>query len=450
MASSFRRRLLALAALTALVCAGAIGAILYLQKTTLDERRAHARENVVREVERLQGVVDALPPGQAPPARLQYGELASGYVAQAEGRADGSPGSFASEALADAARRHTTVVLERSEGGSIPVLSAAAPVRSSGYVYASQRVVAGRETRSLRTVVVALVLLTLALVVGSLRTLAAAERGVGSLRRSLAALEKDLRAPVDKPALRELDEVATGISALAEALDRAQRQREQLTHELAERERLAALGRVAAGIAHEVRNPLAAMKLRADLLRSSGETTPAVARDLEDIASEIARLDRLVSDLLVVAGRRAGPQAEMDVGLLVGKRAALLAPWAQAKGVTIDARGAAQATVDADALARAVDNLLRNAVEASQSGGAVEAVVDRAPTGAARIAVVDRGEGVPAERREELFEPFFTTKPEGTGLGLALARAVASAHGGTLTYDRDGGATHFTLTLGAG
>jgi signal transduction histidine kinase len=443
-ASSFRRRLIALAVLTVLVCLGAIAALLFLQQTTLDERRAHARENVTREVERLRGAADALPPGRKPAALLQSGELLSGFVL----RPDAEPPSFARDAMTEAEQTGDLVVVERAEEGGTPVLAAAAPVRPVGFVFASQRVVAGHETRSLRVVVVALALLALALVVGALRTLAAVERGVGSLRRSLEALEKDLTAPVAKPALRELDDVASGISSLAAALDRAQRQREQLTRDHGERERLAALGRVAAGIAHEVRNPLAAMKLRTDLLRASGDTTPAVAHDLEDISSEIARLDRLVSDLLVVAGRRPGPLSEVDLGVLVGKRVALLAPWAEGRGVALTAQGSAKATVDADALARAVDNLLRNAVEASAAGGSVEAAVERAPGGPARIAVVDHGPGVPPARREELFEPFFTTKPEGTGLGLALARAVASAQGGTLTYERDGDATRFTLVLG--
>ncbi len=315
-------------------------------------------------------------------------------------------------------------------------------------MYASQRVVPGRETRGLRTVVVVMALLTLVLVVGALRTLASVERGVGSLRASLAALATDLKAPVPRPALRELEEVADGVSALAAALARSQKEQETLTRELAERERLAALGRVAAGIAHEVRNPLAAMKLRADLARTGGEATPSVARDLEDIASEIARLDRLVSDLLFVAGRRTGPRAAVDVGGLLARRVALLAPWATEKGVELKATGTSTTSIDADAVTRAVDNLLRNAVEASPRGASVEAAVSADAGGSTRIDVVDRGPGVPAERREELFEPFFTTKPDGTGLGLALARAVASAHRGTLTYARERDATRFTLTLG--
>jgi signal transduction histidine kinase len=280
-----------------------------------------------------------------------------------------------------------------------------------------------------------------------LRMLSAVEKGVSTLRGSLGALADDLDAQVARSPVREIDEVAGGIDSLARKLRGARDEHDRLTRELANRERLAALGRVAAGIAHEVRNPLAAMKLRADLARTGGEATPAVARDLEDIASEIARLDRLVSDLLVVAGRRSGPKVEVDLGNLVARRASLLTPWATERGVALTATGSARAEVDADAVARAVDNLLRNAVEASPSGGTVVAEV-RTTQGAVGIDVVDEGPGVAPDRSAELFEPFFTTKPEGTGLGLALARAVAGAHDGTLSYAREGKTTRFTLALG--
>jgi signal transduction histidine kinase len=309
-------------------------------------------------------------------------------------------------------------------------------------------VVAGPETRGLRVVVVVLALLSLGLIVASLRVLRAVEQDVSTLRASLAALATDLQAPLARPVLRELDEVASGVESLAKELARAQKDRERLTRDLAAGERLAALGRVAAGIAHEVRNPLASMKLRADLARTGGEATPSVAKDLDDIASEIARLDRLVSDLLVVAGRRAGPRVELDLGELVARRIALLQPWAKERGVTLASEGSARAGIDSDSLSRALDNLLRNAVEASPPGGRVDVQVRGRDAGAA-IQVIDRGPGVPADRAAELFEPFFTTKPDGTGLGLALARAVASAHEGTLTYAREHDRTVLTLTVSA-
>lgn len=445
MTGSFRRRLLAIAALTLLACGAAIVAILTLSRMTMEVRIDHARETVTREVERLRAVVEAIPVEERALRVLQSGELQSGYVSAPS---EAAGGDLVVDAMQQADREGGQVVLDRSGPDHTPVIVAASGVAGGGYVFAFQRVVAGRETRSLRIVVVVLALLSFGLIVASLQTLTAVERDVSTLRTSLAALAKDLRAPVAKPALRELAEVAQGVATLAEELVRVQVEREGLTRELGERERLAALGRVAAGVAHEVRNPLAAMKLRADLARTSGEATPSVARDLEDIASEIARLDRLVSDLLVVAGRRTGPHDDVDVAELVRKRVALIGQWAADKGVGVDSDGAARAPLDADAVTRAVDNLLRNAVEASRTGARVDAHVRRVD-GKVRIDVVDRGAGVPAERVAELFEPFFTTKPDGTGLGLALARSVAAAHGGTLTYAREDGTTRFTLTLGA-
>jgi signal transduction histidine kinase len=448
MAGSFRRRLLTIAVLTVLACGAAIMAILFLSRSTMDERTAHARENVTREIERLQGSMAAVPRAERSGRQWQSGELQSGYVGDAAAP-PAVQAPLVAQALQQAEGSGGVVVLERADADGRPALVAAAPVAGGGEVFAYQPVVAGRETRGLRAVVVLLALLSFGLVVASLRTLRAVERDVSTLRASLEALATDLKAPLSRPVLRELGEVASGIAALAQELDRAQSERERLTRDLASGERLAALGRVAAGIAHEVRNPLASMKLRADLARTGGEATPAVARDLDDIASEIARLDRLVSDLLVVSGRRAGPREELDLGELVARRIALLEPWATEKGVTLSSDGSARARVDADGISRALDNLLRNAVEASPAGGRVDVHVHGDSRGA-RVVVVDRGKGVPEERAAELFEPFFTTKPGGTGLGLPLARAVAAAHEGTLTYARESERTLLTLTVSPG
>jgi signal transduction histidine kinase len=445
MAGSFRRRLFAITALTVLTCAAAITAILFLARTNREVRAEHARENVTREIERLGGALASVPRADRPRREQESGELHSGYVSEPS---EADEGALVVSVLESSSRSKGPVIEDATDADGARMLVAARPVAEGGYVFAFQRVIAGHETRGLRVIVVALGLLSLALVVASLRTLTAVERDVSNLRASLDALAKDLRAPVARPALRELDEVAVGVASLAEELDRAQRERERLTTELGERERLAALGRIAAGVAHEVRNPLASMKLRADLARTCGEATPAVARDLDDIASEIVRLDRLVSDLLVVAGRRPGPQAEVDLGELVGRRVALLSPWAEERGVSVIAEGEAPARIDPDAITRAVDNLLRNAVEASTPGGRVDVHVS-ARNGEACVAVEDHGEGVPSSRAGELFEPFFTTKPSGTGLGLALARSVAGAHGGSLTYARTGDVTRFTLTVNA-
>jgi signal transduction histidine kinase len=225
---------------------------------------------------------------------------------------------------------------------------------------------------------------------------------------------------------------------------------DHLSRALAQKERLAALGRVAAGVAHEVRNPLASIKLRLDLT-ADGELPDGARKAIASASAEIARLDRLVSDLLLVAGNKLGPRRAVDLGSLTQARVEALRPWAAARGVTVRASGDGDADVDSEAVARALDNLLRNAVEASPSGAAVEVRVGHAGDGAAPesmlVEIEDHGSGVAPARATELFEPFFTTKAEGTGLGLAISRAIARAHGGDVTYARAGAVTRFSLAL---
>ncbi len=273
-------------------------------------------------------------------------------------------------------------------------------------------------------------------------------RGAAALRGALSALAGDLNAPIPRPKLRELSDVADGIARLAENLKRAHAEEERLGRELSQQERLAALGRVVAGVAHEVRNPLASIKLRLDLAAAGGSLPAAAEKAIANASSEIMRLDRLVADLLVVAGRSTGPREASSLGALGRARAEALAPWSAERGVTVEVTGDASAPVHSDSLARALDNLLRNAVDASARGGSVTVRIASRADGVS-VRVEDRGKGVAAERVPELFEPFFTTKSEGTGLGLAISRAIARQHGGDLTYARVQDVTCFELVLAA-
>lgn len=252
-----------------------------------------------------------------------------------------------------------------------------------------------------------------------------------SLQASVQALKRDLRAPISQPRALELAEVAEQLRTFASTLADVQEREEA-------QQRLAGLGRVVAGVAHEVRNPLAGIKLRLDAmaLRSLDERSRV---DVEKCLREVGRLDRLVRALLLASRKRTVERVAFEAGPWLAERAE------QMNDPRIECEGAATIFGEREGLSGALDNLLRNALEASPTG-IVRAVV-RDEEKRTIVEVIDDGPGVPPERERELFEPFFTTKGAGTGLGLVLARAGVEAHGGTLEYARKNDQTHFTMSI---
>jgi signal transduction histidine kinase len=437
-----RHRLLTILLLGVLVSGLSLAALVHLLSTTTRQRAERARESVMEELARLSEDPRLL---SEPPAAAIVGMR--GGVFDGAKSPEGLPRAWASP-LGDVVRksRGTSGVGEEVTIEDSTLVIGERPVAGGAYAWAGFLV---RPLPSLRTwqwIVTLLALATGVLVATTVYSIVTVQRGASSLRAAIESLAHDLGAPVPRPTVQELASVAEGVERLAVALARARGEEERLQRELGKQERLAALGRVAAGLAHEVRNPLASIKLRLDLAAGEAGLPETVQKAIAHATSEIARLDRLVADLLVVAGRAAGPRKRVRLGALVASRAEALAPWAASRGVAIAVRGEAELEIDPDSVARAVDNLLRNAVEASPPDQRVETVVFERGEEVV-VAVSDRGEGVSGEHARELFEPFFTTKQDGTGLGLALSRAIARAHGGDASYARDGSATRFELTF---
>ena len=295
--------------------------------------------------------------------------------------------------------------------------------------------------------VVLLAIAAVALAGFTVDAMMALRRGADELQGALVKLQEDLRAPVPRPRAQELGEIAAGLSAMAVHLADARDRERELESTLARGQRLAALGRVVAGVAHEVRNPLAGMKLRLDLLARSGGLDVASRDDVGACLGEIARLNRLVESLLMVSRAKTLAQEPIDLALLADDRIARADPFARKARVRLVRRGEAEAFADRDALAGAVDNLLRNAIEASPAGSEIAVHLGASPDGAAYLDVEDAGPGIPEARRAELFEPFFTTKPEGTGLGLWISRLLLEAKGASLRYDRVGDRTRMRIAF---
>ena len=416
-------------------------------------RLSHARESTAEELGRLTA---AVPDVDQPPPNIigMRGDI----VASPTAIAARVPPDWAAPlaALAARARAERATVDDEAQLPGARLVARAAPTSDGRIAWVAFKVGPSPYLQSWRLLVGALTISALLLVASAVMSLVTFKRGASDLLRATRALASDLTAPVPRSPVGELADIGDGIAALARNLTEARQAQERLARDLARQERLAALGRVVAGVAHEVRNPLASIKLRLDLAASSPAAgiapplPPAVAGAIAHASAEIARLDGLVADLLTVSGRALGPREPLDLAQLARRRADALAPWAALRNVTMqvsdDPVAPAVATGDADRLARAVDNLLRNAVEASPEGDVVDVEV-RAERDQVRLRVLDHGAGIPQGQTGELFEPFFTTKSDGTGLGLAISRAIAQAHGGEVAYAREGDVTRFELTL---
>ena len=235
----------------------------------------------------------------------------------------------------------------------------------------------------------------------------------------------------------------------------AQRLREQLEEkdrQLERRKRLSALGEMAAGVAHEVRNPLGGILLSATMLESDLSTLPASRKLAERISRAARTLDGVVGDILAFASHAEPRRQPVDVHLLVHEAVELLEPGAGDRTVTVETpEPLAMVEADPVQLRRALLNVIGNAMAAGGERGRVWIHVDRVKASEeemVRISVLDDGPGVPVALRDRIFNPFFTTKDSGTGLGLAIVHGIVESHGGRIEVaDREGGGAVFRLLI---
>lgn len=211
---------------------------------------------------------------------------------------------------------------------------------------------------------------------------------------------------------------------------------------LQQADQLMALGTVTAGVAHEIRNPLASMRGLVELLGRDSPSDENRRRYVDKVLESIDRLNRLIEDLLLFSSPRAEDAEDVDLSAVAAETVALVEAGLSDRAVTMVleelAGGDAGVRVHGrrERLIQVVTNLLQNAVQATPDGGVVTVKLD-ARQETLRLFVHNTGSFIPPEIRRRLFVPFFTTKPTGTGLGLAIARQLVTAMGGRIDVESD-------------
>jgi len=226
----------------------------------------------------------------------------------------------------------------------------------------------------------------------------------------------------------------------AEQLAEANRHLQEAEEAVRRSDRLAALGQMSAGLAHELRNPLGTVKASAEMLSKNLSAENEMARELAGfISSEVDRVNSLITRFLQFARPLELRLENADLTQVLDR--AIAASEREVPGVAIYRNYAPEIPpfpFDAELMERVFYNLVVNAAQATATGGAVT-VKTRAADSTAEISVIDRGSGIEAAQLETIFNPFFTTKPQGVGLGLAIVSKIVDRHGGKIAVESEAG-----------
>lgn len=261
--------------------------------------------------------------------------------------------------------------------------------------------------------------------------------------RPIAAIQKSITAAGSAGAKRhDLAALAEDLHSTLWDLIQAQRQRdEDMARHMVRVEQLAALGEVAAGLTHEIKNPLAGVIAALEIVRDE-----RLDGDREMIDQMLAELRRVVStlDSLLRLARPQPPQrAQVDLARVVREVTVLFAARLRRQGVTLDVdipESVPALPLDSGLMVQLLVNLLTNSMQATDRGGSVKVLLAPFPRrDGVVLAVSDTGRGIDQEHLERVFDPFFTTKEEGTGLGLAICHQIVKQHGGTITIESEPG-----------
>jgi signal transduction histidine kinase len=315
----------------------------------------------------------------------------------------------------------------------------------------SNRFRAYLTTAGLGTAAFASVLLTLFVI----RNL---QGGVRKIEAALQGIERNLASKIDTQGdPEEIQRIVQAVHRLAATLTENIEREKQIESELRHAERLASLGRLVAGVAHEVRNPLATIRLRLQMCRRDSDN-PRVKESCSVALEEIERLNGIVNRLLNFSRPVQLHREQTDLRSLVEERMESFREQAVKSRVRVVVslpEGRKALAVDKGRMAQVFDNIIQNAIEAMADGGGTLSVsvasVQMGGNGDSfRVEFRDTGKGMPPAVVNHIFDPFFTTKPSGTGLGLSICHELVAAHGGDIHVESEvGRGTSVSVTIPA-
>jgi two-component system sensor histidine kinase HydH len=207
----------------------------------------------------------------------------------------------------------------------------------------------------------------------------------------------------------------------------------RLQDEVRRQEKLAAMGGLAAGVAHEVRNPLSSIKALATFFAGQFEDGSEAHQATRVMVQEVDRLNRVITELLEFSRPTDLKRQASDIGLLVTRSIQLIQQDAANKNIDINVKTADDlclALIDPDRLSQCLLNLYLNAIQAMEGGGTLTVKSTPGEAENVNIVVSDTGSGIPGDQIKKIFDPYYTTKSKGTGLGLAIVYKIIEAHGG--------------------
>ena len=258
-------------------------------------------------------------------------------------------------------------------------------------------------------------------------------------------INKELDCPVKDGKIIPLEVVGTSLKEEDDSavnwviLFRDLTEIQHLKKEIARTQRLASIGRLAAGVAHEIRNPLSSIKGFATYFKERYREIPEDHKTAEIMIQEVERLDRVIGQLLEFARPMNIQKKTASLEDVIKDSLKMVEAEARQKGISVDFSSDPQTKemwIDPDRIRQVLLNLYLNAIEAMESGGALSVELRQDDdTGRFRIIVSDSGTGIKNEDLPHLFDPYFTTKPSGTGLGLAIVHKIIESHGGEVSVE---------------